>query len=256
MFFPNFQKLATPQLALIPLLAACGPTALEVVPGDSGSSTFEDTMLVALRFYDIGSGAQVQWAQLCVEDRNDIACETANEYGEVIYSVAAEGPTVLVAKSSNPDYMATRLIVEPVDSPSFVDIPMMTWELLEFYSGYWGFPLQPGRGHMLLRALGDSPDGGAESVQFWREPTRGQGPYYFNTTSQPDSKAESTNTHGYGFILNGAEGEMTAGAEHLGVPCEPVAPLFQNGQQLLTNFSAADDSRVLTVGLFDCGEID
>ena len=234
---------------------ACEPTMLELYGTNDTHDDSPETWSVELHLYDYGLHEPIRWAQACLQGMPEWGCATSDEFGVVVLQAPSGEVVSVVVEPQEAGYLSSRIMVKESDIFGFLNVPMLDSTLLSALADAWGYPLIADRSHILIRAEANTPDGGLEGVEFWRTPARGQGPYYFDTMAQPNPSTTHTNENGYGFLLNGSEGEMQIGATHDGVPCEANLPQDILGDAVFTGFAPATEPSPLTVVTFDCDNI-
>ena len=234
---------------------ACGTTMLDLSPTtDTGEEQLDD-WTVELHLYDYGLHEPIRWAQACLENMPARACATSDETGLIQLSAPSGDAVSVIVTAQEPSLLPSRVVVKESDILGNLDVPLLDASLLSALADAWGYPLLDDRSHILIRAEANTPDGGLAGVEFWRDPSRGQGPYYFDTMAQPNPSTTHTNENGYGFLLNGSEGSLHVGAEYEGEECEANLPQELSGDSVLTGFAAPRDLTPITVVTFDCDNV-
>ena|GEM_PF-5208767 len=239
---------------IAPVIVSCSPTVLELDRYGDTEEIYED-WTVELYLYDYGLHQPLKWAQACIENRADLSCSTSDESGLIQLQAPGGEAFSVVITGEDSDLLPSRVVVRDSEILGSLNVPLLDGSLLSALADAWGYPLLEDRTHIMMRAEANTPDGGLDGVEFWREPTRGQGPYYFDTMAQPNPSANYTNENGYGFLLNGAEGELQLGASHNGEACEANLPQVLSGDEVVSGFAAAKDPFPITIVTFDCDNV-
>lgn len=255
MSFLSVNRALGPSIMVGICSVACQTAMLELSPAtETGEEELGD-WTVELHLYDYGLHEPIRWAQACIENMPSRACATSDETGLILLSAPSGSVVSVVVTAQDTALLPSRVVVKQSDILGYLNVPLLDASLLAALADAWGYPLLEDRSHILIRAEANTPDGGLSGVEFWRDPSRGQGPYYFDTMAQPNPSTTTTNENGYGFLLNGSEGSLNVGASYGSDACEANLPQDLLGDSVFTSFSEPKDRTPITVVTFDCDNV-
>lgn len=213
----------------------------EDIPEHQGPETVPEQPVMIRVFGEVGNFAtrkRIAGVEVCVKDRAGIPCVKTDASGKYALQVPAGKDMALTFQKAS--YVET---LQPVGSAlrNELNILLVPKQILPLFAGALGVKLKPGMGVIVFTSFIWEGTKYQPGISFKAKTQGIDGPFFINTSGQPDKTLNKTSRAGIGFFLNVPPGTHTIETSGTGgMTCWPDSSLSSSKENEFRSKVEAD----------------